>query len=400
MEFGPIFRTLFRNKTRFFLVGAEVALTLAIAVNCINMMVDTRRTMNRPTGLDEANLVAVRSHPFSPDFREEEYLDNVRRSDLELLRSLPGVRAAEAVSAIPLSGSGSSTAFKPLDSEMDSLATAWIVAGPRVLDVLGVRLVAGRDLTEADVTESDSKNVIVTQAYADRLFPDGDALGGQIQGRTADSPHTIVGVIERMHGPWPMWHSVEHVTLSPGKPGDFNWGVIYLVRTAHREDGALLRNIEERLLGSNDGRNLTVRPLVEIKADTYSASHAVVRLLGVVIFLLIAVTALGIIGITSFSVTERTRQIGTRRALGARRLDILRLFLLENGIITSAGLAVGVGFAFGLNYLLVSYVGGVKLDTWLLGGGVLLLWLIGQASAFIPALRGTRISPALAARSL
>jgi len=116
--------------------------------------------------------------------------------------------------------------------------------------------------------------------------------------------------------------------------------------------------------------------------------------------LLVLVTSLGIVGLTSFSVAERTRQIGTRRALGARRRDVLQHFLAENWIVTTMGVAVGVVLAFALNFGLVTVVEGARLRWPLLGAGVLLLWLAGLLATLAPALRASRISPALATRNV
>ncbi len=400
MEIGPIIRTLGRNKTRFILIGIEVALTLAVVLNCVNMMAKMRRDMDRPTGIDESNIITVVSHPFSPDFKEEAYLDNARKADVELLRSLPGVRAAEVISAIPLSGSGSSSGYKPLGSTAHTLASGVFVTGPGALDTLGMRLVTGRNFVLSDINESESKNVIVTKVFADKLFPDGNALGKQIQGRTPDNPHTIVGILEHMHGSWPGWPFVSHVTLLPGKPGSFNWGVRYLIRTQPGQIDLVFRLIEPEMLKLNNGRNVTVVTLADVKADTFDAQINIIIMLGAVIFLLIFVTSLGIVGITSFSVTERTHHIGTRRALGARRLDIVRYFLTENWIITSAGIAFGVILTYALNLLLVNFVSGEKMDWRLVVAGILGMWIIGQLAAFFPAFRGTRISPATATRSV
>ncbi|MEJ2083015.1 MAG: ABC transporter permease, partial [Acidobacteriota bacterium] len=183
MEIGPIIKALFRSKTRFFLIGLEVALTLAIVINCINMILDTRKTIDSPTGMDEAGIIVIRNQPFAEAFKEDGYFKNARKADLDLLRSLPGVMAADAFSQIPLSGSGSSSGYKPLGSEMDTLSTNIFWTGTEGVASLGVRLIAGRNFTESDINDSDSKNVLVTKAYADKLFPDGDALGKQIQGR-------------------------------------------------------------------------------------------------------------------------------------------------------------------------------------------------------------------------
>lgn len=324
----------------------------------------------------------------------------MRRSDVEALRALPGVRAAETISAIPLSGSGSSTGYKPLGSEMNTAPTGFFSCGVGIVETLGVRLLQGRDFRPEDITESKSKNVLVTKAFADRLFPEGDALGQRIQGHEPENPHTIVGIIDQMHGSWPMWENVAHVLLQPGKPGNFNWGTRYLVRAEPGQVGELLRAVEERLLALNEGRNIRVETLAEIKAETFQATRAVITMLSAVILLLRVVTSLGIIGITSFSVTGRTHQIGTRRALGTKRVDILRYFLLENWLITSLGVALGVALTYGLNYLLVRFVSGAKMDWKLVVAGILLVWVLGQLSALLPAVRGTRVSPAVATRTL
>lgn len=400
MELGPIVRTLIRNKVRFILIGCEVALTLAIVVNCVNMMLELKGQMDRPTGIDESNLLVVRNRPFSPDFRDEGYFKNSRQADLELLRSLPGVRAAEAFSAIPLSGSGSSSGYKPMGAEYHTLATGVFDTGEHFLETLDVALIAGRGFQKADFHDAKSKNVIVTNAFAEKLFPEGEALGRQIQGRTAENPHTIIGIIDQMHGSWPMWTYAEHVTFFPELPGRYNWGVYYLVRTNPGQRDPLAPTIEERLLALNNGRNVTVETLEEIKADTYEGNFAVIQMLSVVVVLLIFVTTLGIVGITSFSVTERVHYIGTRRALGARKLDIVRFFLTENWIITTSGIVVGMLAAYALNYVLVNFVGGALLDWRIVLGGVFGMWAAGQLAALFPALRGAAISPAAATKSL
>ena len=109
MEIGPIFRALMHNKSRFWLVTLEVALTLAIVANCVNMMLDMRHEYLRPSGYDEENLIAINTEPFALDFEDEEFADTIREEDLRRLEAVPGVRGAIAINQVPLSGSGSST---------------------------------------------------------------------------------------------------------------------------------------------------------------------------------------------------------------------------------------------------------------------------------------------------
>jgi putative ABC transport system permease protein len=122
--------------------------------------------------------------------------------------------------------------------------------------------------------------------------------------------------------------------------------------------------------------------------------------MSVVVVLLVLVTSLGIVGLTSFSVTERTRHIGTRRALGARRGDVLVHFLAENWLLTTLGIVIGVGLAFAVNLGLVSGVEGATLRWPLLALGVLVLWAAGLLATLAPAVRASRISPAIATRNV
>jgi putative ABC transport system permease protein len=112
------------------------------------------------------------------------------------------------------------------------------------------------------------------------------------------------------------------------------------------------------------------------------------------------VTSLGIVGLTSSSVAQRIRQIGTRRALGATKGDIVRYFLVENWVITGFGLVFGVGMTYGLNYLLVQVADTPKMDFGLMVAGVVLLWITGVLAALAPALKATSVSPEVATRSV
>ncbi len=410
MELGPIFRSLFYSKGRFWLVTLEIALTLAVVVNCATMILEKRREMMRPTGMDEANIIVIKSEPFAPEFKDEKFLEASIQEDLRMLRRLPGVVAAARMHAIPLSGGGSSTGRKPVGSELDTIAAPIFLVGADVVKTLGVEIAAGRDFVEADFPveggedagddeEVTRRNVLVTRELLDKLYPDGDGLGKEIQGNDGTAVDTIVGVIARMQGPWPTSPVAEDVLLYPDRPGTERR--VYIVARAEPSAMSdLYTGIEEKLIALNPGRLLKVETLEEIKGDTYDEHVALIKLIGGVVFLLFSVTALGIVGLTSFSVTQRVRQIGTRRALGATRLAVLRYFLVENWIITGIGLAIGMALSFGVNGVLVAVADAPKLGWGLLGSSMVFFWLIGLAAALAPAMRSMKISPVIATRTV
>ena len=124
------------------------------------------------------------------------------------------------------------------------------------------------------------------------------------------------------------------------------------------------------------------------------------RMLAIVMGLVITITALGIVGIVSFSVAQRQRQIGTRRAVGARRHHILRYFLVENWLVTTGGIVLGLALSFALNHLLVTEYNLPKLDPLYLPLVVLGLWGVGLLAAAGPARNAMAIDPAIATRTV
>src|SRR5262245_17311152 len=158
MDIGPVLRALVRNKTRFGLIALEIALTLAIVANCVTMIRDARREITHPSGFDDDNLLSVRSSPFAEAFREEGYLENSRREDLEALRALPGVRAVTNTRFLPWQGGGSSTELRAAGSKGEKLRTQIYNCDEATLDTLGLRVVEGRGFDREQV-EDDSRRL-------------------------------------------------------------------------------------------------------------------------------------------------------------------------------------------------------------------------------------------------
>jgi putative ABC transport system permease protein len=411
MEFGPIFRALLHNKARFWLIAVEVALTLAIVANCVNWMLDLRNEYMADTGMDIENVLIVYTQPWAPEFKDEDFVDVTREDDIARLKAFPGVISAAGIHQVPLSGGGSATGRKPLDAEMDTMTAPYFVVTEDILDALGVELAAGRTFNQGDYDERTENrkikdetipqhyNVILSQGMADAMYPDGDALGKQIQSGGGERINTIVGITKEMHNSWPGSSVYNRVMLIPGRPGDAE-RMRYAVRVEPDAVETVYTEIEELMLGLNPGRIVTVRTLREIKDESHEVNNAVVKMLSGVIGLLILVTSLGIVGLTSSSVAQRIRQIGTRRALGATKGDIVRYFLVENWVITGFGLVFGVGMTYGLNYLLVQVADTPKMDFGLMVAGVVLLWITGVLAALAPALKATSVSPEVATRSV
>jgi len=402
MEFGPITRALLRNKTRFILIVLQIAVTLAVVTNAVNMITEERRQMNKPSGFDDDNLLSVRSRPFAPEFDKQEYRIASAESDLRALRGIPGVRSVANTNFLPWQGGGNSGEVKIIGGDGSPYRTQQYATTPGIIQTLGVKLLSGRDLRESDIDDDPSSTtatVLISRDLEKLMFKGKSAVGQQITtGNSAtDGTISIVGVFDPFYNPYG-WPIHEYSMLFAGHVS--RAGARFLVRVEPGMMRKVAPMVEKRLLATNDGRNIEMRPIPEVKNQYFTQGRIVIGAMAMVIVLIIIVTGLGIVGVTSFTVTERTRQIGTRRALGATKPAIVRYFLMENWIITNSGLILGVALAYGLNYLLVTQTSGVKLDWRFVLAGVALLWAQGIVATLAPAMRAAAVSPVIATRTV
>jgi putative ABC transport system permease protein len=202
-----------------------------------------------------------------------------------------------------------------------------------------------------------------------------------------------------MQGAWPSWDGFERVMLVPTHTL-FN-ATHYLIRTEPGMRDELMPRVEELLAESNKGRIVRrMRSLDETRERAYRSESSMIKILTFTIVLLIAVTSLGIVGLASFSVNRRTKQIGTRRALGATRVAILRYFMTENFIISLLGVTLGAALTIGLNILMIETFSLTRIAWYLVPVAMLIMLGIGQAAVFGPARRASSVPPAVATRTV
>ena len=402
MGFGPMMSSLLRSKTGPLLVALQIAVTLAIVINSLFIVMQRVEKMNRDTGMDINNVIIVYVRGFGDDLDVVNSITN----DINLLKSIPGVVAATVSNHVPLSGSGSGTGLRTVaDETLDPVSTARYRWGEEGLNALGIELSRGRNffpeevnyiLPDDDVPAPPS--ILITQDLADDLFGEEDALGKTVYWGSME-PSTIVGIIGHMHGSWVSWDKLSNVVIQPGKPAYTTNK--YLIRVEPGMRDGLMPVIEQALGESNRQRIVkSVRSLEEIASRSYRRDRGMAIILTIVITLLIALTALVIVGLSSFHVTQRTKQIGTRRALGAKRMDIVRQFMLENWLITTAGALFGVVLTVVVAYWLEVSFELPRLDWRYLPVGILSLWVLSSLAVLEPARRAASVPPAVATRSV
>ena len=405
MEIGPIWRAITRNKSSYVLIALQIAVTMALMVNAIAIIQERTRMMGRPTGIDEDNLFTFNSTGFDPDMDFETLV----AEDLDVMRNHPGVRNAMMTNSTPIRNGGWGQQFQTEPGEdKDSVGTGIYFVDEHGIDTFGVNLIAGRNFESTEIAWFDPDNdrawpelAIVSAELARSLFPETplqDIVGKTVYVSNYEAVN-IIGIVARLQASWPGWQYLENASLIPMKRGSTSARYVVRAEPGYRDE--VIPQLESMLAERYKGRLIRgTRTMHEIRESAYATDAAMIKLLVFIVSLLTAITSLGIVGLASFSVTRRTRQIGTRRALGATKPAILRYFMLENFLISSVGVIIGAVLGVGVNMLLVQMYNLTPIAWYMIPSAMVALWLVGQLAVYGPARRASMVSPAIATRTV
>lgn len=420
MNLPPIIAALRRHKAGAFLIGMQIALTLAIVCNLIAIIGPLAQLIKRPSGLVEQNLFLVAQSyvgaPAGHDPATVSKLDSMQLADLAALRALPDVQSVTPVTSLPLLRSGYTRGISTQPAQVHGTTRASIYHGDeQMLSTLGLQLVAGRDFTRADVRHGADDQaaapptVIVTRALAERLFPHGDGLGQPIYFNGSSEPSTIVGVVARMltanaDGAKSIaWNAV----LIPARVDGAS--TMYAVRTRPGRMHAAMAAARDALFKTDPMRVIQqggrydmqgIHMFAEVRTWGYVADQFIVQVMTAICVILLAVTGIGMTGLTSFWVNQRHKQIGIRRALGGTKGDILRYFQMENLLIAGGGCVVGVVLAIAINLMLLRMFQMDRMPVSYMILGVAVILVLGQLAVLAPARRASKVPPVVATRSV
>ena len=415
MSVRILFSTMRRHSLMPVLVLLQVALACAILCNVLFLVWQRLEPMLLPSGLAGNALILIDQ----VDSPQRPWTAAEVAAGGDALRHAPGVRAASAAFGLPMVG----TALMDLGLQGGNGAKAGVNAymGEGLVNTLGLQLVAGRDFLPDEYRDfgmgvGDNKwdagvpqPIIITRALANQLFDDGHALGKLLSDPIAKDNHgyQVVGIV---------WHLLRN-QLSLATDGRADNTVLlarriaatnmlsYAVRIDPTMREVALRGVSVAIkhqFGALMGPNPTARASFysERRAGAFKRQRAALWLLVGVTLAVVIVTVIGIMGLTGFWVQKRTRQIGIRRALGARRTDILRYFLAENALIVSAGIALGMLLAYAVNLWLMQHYELSRLPWMYLPIGAALMLALGQLAVLSPALRAAAVPPVVATRSV
>ena len=400
LELKPILNSLKQHKSATLLTILQIAITFAVVVNAISIINQRLDLMARDSGLAESEMLAFNINPFGEGYD----IEHNYKADMAMLRSMPGVIDAVITNAVPMSGSGSNTDVAESQRKFDDrqrLASGIFRGDNHFLNTFGIKLLSGRNFTQDEVIytkEFANPNVVlITKSLADKVYTDGSPLGKQIYFWGINA--TVIGIIETMAGPWPSSSIFMDNLIHPVMALN-NFGRV-VVRVEETEMQNLLGEVEKKLLDRNPNRVITaIRSIKEIKKRSYSSDYAMTQILWIVISLLVLITSLGIVGIVSFNVSQRTKQIGIRRALGATKTDIMGYFITENILITGFGIFIGAVTTVLLNSYLVSDFQLTAVHWSYIPIGAIVMLSTGILSVWAPARKASRVSPSVATQAI
>jgi putative ABC transport system permease protein len=407
MEIRPILSALLKNTTAPLLVALQVAISLAILANAIYIVQTRLARAQRPSGIsNEADVFAMDIKTIKKHSHQEKLAQQAQiRTHL---RSLPGVLAAGTNNQLPMSRSGNINSISADPKQLSSMGASRYASGDSLLPTFGLNLIEGRDFAASDFVSGDPavnrvgpKVIQVTRELARQLYPAAaSVIGKPVYLGSKEDPEEvrIIGVVEQLQ------------TISADTSVKDQGSIIYpyndgessfVVRSAPGQRDALIKQAEAMV------RKLVQEPLIidsetitHVRETRYQNDRTLAWMLIAISVFLLLITVSGIVGMSTVWVAERKKQIGVRRALGARKIDIVRYFVTENLLIGTAGTLLGCLLALALNQLLVSKLEMSTLPLPYLAAASVLLLLLGALSVLGPALRAAGISPAIATRSV
>ena len=410
MEIRPILSTLLRSRTGPLLVALQVAISLAILANAIFVVQQRVAASQRPSGVaDEANVGYLFVRPLQPRSHSENLAEQQRERDA--IAAVPGVASVAWASQMPMGRSGNSSSVRlTRDQEKETTNAAFYYAQPGFISTMGLKVIEGRDFNDADVVEVDLQTVkpgegnpdvaIITRALARLLYPDATTFVGREFhfGGPDGKPTRIAGVVETLQTPGAGLKQGEYSVILPLRISyPFSR---YVIRAEAGQLDRVLKDAREALRKAAPLPVMTnIRSVPEDRFNRYRNDRALAWMLISISVLLLLITVSGIVGITALRVAQRRKQIGVRRALGARWRDILRYFIVENVIITTGGIVAGLLLALALNRFLMTQADMPRLPLEYLAFGAAALWALGICAVYGPASKAASISPAIATRT-
>ncbi len=390
------------NRLRSLMMVSEIALSFMLLVGAGLLIKSFMHLRDVSPGFNPANVLSVRVAIPSAKYGQGEPRTQILRQLEERIESVPGVQSAGAILSLPLGGDTFNVGRsyiregRPATPE-ESANASYLVATPNYFQTLNIPLLGGRRFTDQD-TEQTTKVVVVNESMARKLWPGESPVGKRITiWRDEKFPREIVGVVGDTRGS--LDTEAESQMYVPYSQ-DANWTGMSLVIRTNTEPTSLVAGVRNEIRSVDKGIPLfNVKTMDDVLAISVGPRRTPMLLLTAFAGVALLLAMIGIYGVTSYHVTQRTQEIGIRMALGAQMRDVLKLILKGGMLLALVGIAVGLAGAFALTRLLDSLLFGVK-PTDVVTFILVSVCLLGTAllACYLPARKATKVDPLKALR--
>jgi putative ABC transport system permease protein len=387
-----------RNRVRSLFVVVEVAICLVLLIGAGLMIKSFVRLLDVSPGFNAENLLTMNISLTGSKYRETPDRMAFFQQAIQRINSSPGVQGAATVLGLPLGGVGSryfQIEGRPPQPPGQGYNANINAASADYFRTMGIPLIRGREFNEGDVMDSPPV-VIINQALARQFWPDEDPIGKRMG--TANEPlRTVVGIVGdvRQAG---LEIEPRAEFFYPFFQLDFGSGT-FVVRTSG-DPKAMIAAVRSELQAVDKDQPLfKISTMDELLAQSVAPRRLNMLLLGIFAGLALVLAAVGLYGVMSYSVTQRTREIGIRMALGAARGDVMKLVVGQGMLLTATGVAVGLVASLFLTRLMASLLYGVSATDPLTFTMIsLALIIVALGASFVPARRATKVDPMVALR--
>ena len=389
-----------RARVRNLLAAAELGLATVLLIAAALLIQTLYRLQQTDLGFQPRGVLTFQLAPATTKYPLDSKAPQFYRALIDSLQAIPGVRGAAVSSGIPFgAGNYTSTPMTPIGPSAlppdTGVSIDWRIVTPGYFRTMGVPLLRGRDFTDAD-RSADAPAVIISAATAERFWGQADPVGRSLHQVGDRLPFTVIGVVG----------NVKNTALNREAPAVYLsaarrvWPLMDVVVRTDRDATATLPAVREAVRRLDPQLPLaTVRTMEEWLSNSSAQPRLNAQLLGVFAAVALVIAAIGIYGVIAYSVTQRTREIGLRMALGAPRRRVLRLVIGEGMTVGACGIAAGLVAAAALGRTLSSLVFGVQVhDLPTYGAVAAVLAIVALAACALPARRAALVDPIVALR--
>lgn len=394
-----------KHLLRNLLVVSEITLSIVLLVGAGLLIRSFIRLQAVDAGFNKENLLTVPVGLSSKKYTSAQKMNQLAEQAIEKIEALPGIESAGSTMFLPLGGSDADTTFtlegSPIALPGEEPKARINIVSEGYFHAMGIAVLSGREFARTDIEESPQV-AIINETLAQRYWPDGNATGKRIKFGSLDNDSpwmNIVGVVRGVRHTKLQREPESEVYIAQSQSQVFFPFVTFVVRTTIKPESATASVRDAIWSIDRDQPAYDIKTMNERFSDSIAEQRAQLLLLGLFAAMAMVLAAVGIYGVISYSVSERTHEIGVRMALGAQTTDVLRMILKQSLALALVGTVIGLAASFALTRLMSSMLYGVSAtDAMTFAGVPIILTMVALVASYIPARRAMRVDPIVALR--